>query len=116
MQACMHCFFLKGKGTKAISPWKKAPYEEIVNFYFSTSKAPRQWLRGMEATAFVVSVKYLACYVIIEKNTFWNISGVKVDLLETRYQWQLGNLTLLLYKNVTDYKQSIIYLEPSLAH
>ena len=44
IQACMLRFW-KGKATKACFPWWRAPYrdEEIVNFYWIISRAPRQW-------------------------------------------------------------------------
>ena len=42
--------FLLGKG--------RVPYEEIVNFYWSISRVPG----GIEAIAFVASMKYQACF------------------------------------------------------
>ena len=51
-QACMLRFW-KGKGTKAFSLWQRAPYEEIVHFYSSIWRAPRQWQGATEAIAFV---------------------------------------------------------------
>ena len=59
-QACMLRFW-RVKGTKAFSLWQRAPYEEIVNFYRSISRAPRQWQGATEAIASVASVKYQAC-------------------------------------------------------
>ena len=53
--------FLKGRGTEAFSLWQRAPYEEIVHFYWSISRAPRQWQGATEAIASVASVKYQAC-------------------------------------------------------
>ena len=47
--------FWKGKGTKAFSPWWRAPYEEIKNLYSSITRAPRQWPGGIEAIACVAS-------------------------------------------------------------
>ena len=40
-QACMLRFW-KGKGTKAFTLWQRAPYEEIVNFYWSISRQGHQ--------------------------------------------------------------------------
>jgi hypothetical protein len=62
MQACMLRFW-KGKGTKAFSLWQRAPYEKVVNFYWSISRAPRQWQGATEAIASVASVKYQACWM-----------------------------------------------------
>ena len=43
----LYAAFWKGKGTKASSSWERAPYKEIVNFYWIMStRAPRQWPRG----------------------------------------------------------------------
>ena len=57
---------------------KKAPYEEIVNFYWSISRAQRQWPRGMEAIAFLASLHYQACSFLSEENTSnrWRCSVV----------------------------------------
>ena len=65
--------FWKGKGTKAISLCQRAPYEEIVKFYWSISRAPRQWQGATEAIASVASVKYQACHFQIWKfvRHFW---------------------------------------------
>ena len=46
--------FCKGKANLLL----RAPYEEIVNFCWSISRAPRQWPGGKEAIAFVASMKY----------------------------------------------------------
>ena len=54
LQACMLCF-CRGKGTKAV----------IVNFYWSISRAPKQWPGGNEAIALVASMKYQACVAAI---------------------------------------------------
>ena len=59
------CFIFK----RARAPWHFliGETEEIVIFYWSISRAPRQWPAGMEAITFValsqVSVKYRACFV-----------------------------------------------------
>ena len=50
--------FLRGKGTKAFPLWQRAPYEEIENFYWSISRAPRQW---QGATASVNGGNRLGC-------------------------------------------------------
>ena len=43
----LYVSFLKGQGHQGIfSPGLRAPYEEIVNFYWSTTRAPRQMTRG----------------------------------------------------------------------
>ena len=36
-------------------------HKQIVNFFWGISRAPRQWSRGMEAIAFVASMKYQTC-------------------------------------------------------
>ena len=40
--------FWKGKGTKAHSPWLRAPFDyyEFLNFYCCISRAPRQFYQG----------------------------------------------------------------------
>ena len=59
------CFIFK----RARAPWHFliGETEEIVIFYGSISRAPRQWPAGMEAITFValsqVFVKYRACFV-----------------------------------------------------
>ena len=35
-------WFFERKGTKAFSPWLRAPYEENVNLYWSISRAPNR--------------------------------------------------------------------------
>ena len=70
----MLCFW-KGKGTKAFPLWQRAIYEENVNFYWSISRAPRQWQGAMEAIASVASVKYQAwskCTQLHETRVFFS--------------------------------------------
>ena len=63
-----HAYNWKGKGHQGIFSLVKGTlmYEEIVNFYCSISRAPRQWPGGMEAITFVASseVSGLMCYTI----------------------------------------------------
>ena len=55
------CFIFERSRAPRHFLWQRAPYEEIVNFYWSISRAPRQWQGATEAIAFVASVKYQAC-------------------------------------------------------
>ena len=50
--------FWKGKGTKAYCPWLRAPYKEIVNFYWSIWRARRQWPEAWRQTP-SLPLKYL---------------------------------------------------------
>ena len=59
--AGLYVSYLKGQGRRGIFSLVKAPYEEIVNFYWSIAWASSQWQGGMEAIAFVAYVKYQAC-------------------------------------------------------
>ena len=62
--------FLKEQGHQGIFSLVKGTLcEEIVSFYWSSSRAPGQ---GMQAIAFVASVKYHACLL-----RFWNSKGTK---------------------------------------
>ena len=66
------CFvtFLKGQGHQGIfflvtkkghQAFVHVLWHEIANLYWIISRAQRQWPGGMEAIAFVASVKYQAC-------------------------------------------------------
>ena len=61
--AGLYASFLKGQGHQGIFSLVKGTlmYKEIVNFYWSISRAPRQWPGGAGAIAFVAFVKYQAC-------------------------------------------------------
>ena len=92
-QGCMLRFW-KGKGTKAIFSLARAPYEEIVNFYWSISWASRQWQGATEAIAKIikfcdndscatVTLTIQLCFWVSFKvfNTFEKNSQTKVRFL-----------------------------------
>ena len=57
----LYASFLKGQGHQGIFSLAKGTLnEEIVNFYWSNLRAPRQWQEATEAIASVASVKYQA--------------------------------------------------------
>ena len=63
--------FLKGKGTKAFSPRKRTPNEEIVD----TGAFQGHQARGMEAIALFASVKYPPNKEIVSTGAFQGHQG-----------------------------------------
>ena len=75
-QACMYlylyvCFvFERARAPRHFLLGKAYPREEIVNFYRSISRAPRQIPEGMNAIAFVASLKCRACAIIFQQHVY----------------------------------------------